>query len=151
MNSFEIFRSGAMALAAANGDFAYTDTHAQYGVTKAAWAILRSPKPWTAPERSQMKVAIPEILNIAFTISGMPAKAIPAEYIAAVLAVVVAPSNILIAAQICPLGYDTAMASGLQGISKVEDVTRERMTALCLAYLGDYRAAPAEQTEETSA
>jgi hypothetical protein len=152
MNAFELFKNGAMALASPDGTFAYTDTHASYGVSKANWDKLRSKEPWTAPVRSQMKAALPEVLNIAYTVSGLPASRIPAEYIAAVVASVVSPANVLIAANIVPLGYDAAMASGLNGPSKIEDVTRERMIALCLAYAGGWRTggafSPAVETSE---
>jgi len=142
MNSFEMFRNGALALASPDGKFAYTDTHAEYGVSKAHWDKLRSDKPWSPPDRTAMKAVLPEIMNIAFTISGLPSARIPAEYVAAVVATVVHPANLIVAAQICPLGFDALDASGLNGKNQIEDVSRERMVALIIAYAGGLRIAP---------
>ena len=142
MSNFELFRTGALSLCSEDGKFSYTKIHAQHGISEADWNVLRQKEPWSPVDRRKMKGVLAEIVQITFTISGLPAARIPAEYIAAVVSVVVAPTNCLIAAQEAPLGFDTAKATGLFGPSVVEDVTREKMSALILAYVGGHRSGP---------
>jgi hypothetical protein len=132
MNMFSIFRQGAAHLVTET--MAYTDVHQMHGLSAEDWSLVTQSEPWNIEDRKRVKSVIAECVTISLTIAGLPAMALPGQYVAAVIACIVAPANILVAATRAPDAFDGVAASGLQGDFKIEKMTAEQMISLCLAY-----------------
>ena len=81
-----------------------------------------------------MKSVLSEAVNITMTLAGLPAEPLPGQYVAAVIATLVAPCNRLVAAQRAPETYDAVSASGLVESAEVLPMPPTQMVALVMAY-----------------
>lgn len=142
-NLFEGFRRGALMLAANN--CVYTQYHKEYGIAQAEWEMLTQDEPWTLSQRQQVRSQIAEVVNISLTIAGLPAMALPAQYVAAVIVTVVSPTNRFVAATRAPEAFDALAASGLNEAFEIRPVTIETMQSLVIAYSGTVKSEPAGQ------
>lgn len=76
------------------------------------------------------------------TIAGMPAIPLPGQYVAALIAEVVAPVNRLLACTKAPETFDGAIASGLERTHEVKEMSVQQLMALVIAYSGDLKKEP---------
>lgn len=134
MNHFQIFRQGALSLVTET--MAYTKIHRQYGLSQDDWELLTQPEPWNVQQRQRARSIIAEAVTISLTIAGLPAQALPAQYVAAVIATVVRPANMLVASTRAPEAFDAMNASGIMSSTEVQPVTVEQMQSLVMAYAG---------------
>lgn len=79
------------------------------------------------------------------TIAGMPAIPLPGQYVAALIAEVVAPCNYMIAAVKAPDTFDATDASGLLAQSEVKRMEPQQLMALIIAYAGGYGGEPGNE------
>lgn len=136
---FTAFRAGAMQLAM--GD-AYGELHRQYGLMEADWALLTTEEHWTPDESRRVRSILASVIEVALTISGMPAVPLPGQYAAAVIACVVSPANRLVACMKVPDTFDAVAASGLFDKFEVRRTPPEQMIALVVAYSGGLGGEP---------
>ncbi len=134
MNHFEVFRNGALCLASKTME--YSETHRKYGLSKDDWELLTQKEPWNTSQRARVRSMIAEAVTISLTIAGLPAQTLPAQYVAAVIATVVQPANLLVASTRAPEAFDAMDASGMMSKSEVRSVTIEQMQSLVMAYAG---------------
>jgi len=134
MNMFNAFRQGAMCLVTET--MAYTAIHREYGLSKEDWTMLTQKEPWNVKQRQRAKSIIAECVTISLTIAGLPAQALPAQYVAAVIAHTVSPANMLVASTRAPEAFDAMAASGIMQEQEIKQVSKEQMQALVMAYAG---------------
>jgi hypothetical protein len=134
------FKDGAASLT--RGSMKYTELHRAHGIMEADWALLTNEEPWTPNEARQIRTILASIVEICLTISGLPPVPLPGQYVAAVIAICVAPANRFVAAQKVPQTFDAAAASGLEGSMEIKEMKTEQMIALVLAYSGGYGGEP---------
>ena len=79
------------------------------------------------------------------TIAGMPATPLPGQYMAALIATVVAPVNRFIACHKAPETFDGEAASGILQTHEVKPMTFQQLQGLVLAYSGGYAGEPQGQ------
>jgi len=139
MNIHAAFRAGAVALA--RGD-AYGELHRSYGLMEADWRLLTREEHWTPDEARRIRSILASVVEVSLTIAGMPAVPLPGHYVAAVIAIVVAPANRLVACTKVPDTFDAVLASGLQQEFEVRPMRFEQLIALVLAYSGGMGGEP---------
>ena len=76
------------------------------------------------------------------TIAGLPAIPMPGQYVAAIIAEIVAPVNRLVACTKAPDTFDADAASGILGTHEVKDMSVQQLMALVIAYSGDASQEP---------
>ena len=138
MDLHKSFRMGAERLASAQ----YGEMHKEYGISEVDWALVTQEEHWTHEQMRQSRSVIASIVEVALTVVGMPPVPLPAQYVAAVIAIVVAPANRLVAAMKAPDTFDAFAASGLQETIEVKPATREQMMSLVIAYSGGFGGEP---------
>jgi hypothetical protein len=132
MQIFQLFRQGAAHLVTAT--MAYTEVHQLHGLSAEDWDLVTKKEPWNIEERKRVKSVIAECVTISLTIAGLPAMALPGQYVAAVIACIVSPANLLVAAVRAPDAFDGVKASGIEGDFKIEPMPAEQMISLVTAY-----------------
>lgn len=137
------FRLGAEALVHAN--YRYTELHRSNGISSEEWAVLTQPEHWTPEQARDARGLIANCIEVAMTISGLPATPLPGQYAAAVIAIVVAPANRMIAALKAPETFDAVAAAGITETFQVKPMAKEQMMALVMAYSGGYGGEPPMQ------
>lgn len=142
-NVFMAFKRAAMSLA--KEQMAYTEIHRSYGIAQAEWEMLTQKEPWTVEQRIGVRSIVSEVVQISLTIAGLPATALPAQYVAAVIATVVAPANRIVCATRAPEAFDAVAASGLTQEFEVKPVKIETMISLVIAYSDDWKSEPLGQ------
>jgi hypothetical protein len=140
LNLHDSFKIGARKLAGANRE--YTALHKAHGIEENHWQLITQPEYWTADEARAVRSILANVVEVAMTIAGMPAIPLPAQYVAAVIAEVVAPCNRMLASMKAPDTFDAFDASGLLGTTEVKPATKEQMMALVLAYSGQWSGEP---------
>lgn len=142
MDLHECFKMGAKMLAASGAE--YTDLHKGHGIDKYEWQMLTKAEYWSPDEARQMRSIISNIVEVSMTIAGLPAVPLPGQYVAAVIATVVAPCNRWVAVLKAPDTFDAMDASGLLSTVKNEEekMSYQQMMALVLAYSADYIGEP---------
>ena len=146
MDVMRMMAIGAMALA----EFGrvHTAKHAAAGFSRAEWDLMIKPEPWTAAERRRVRAILAEAVNVTLELAGLPSEPLPGQYVAAVLATLVAPCNRLVAAHRVPETYDAESASGLKGPSEVLPMTSQQMVSLVMAYsAGEFSDIPGWKLE----
>lgn len=139
MSVHRAFRIGAEALAAANE---YQELHRSYGLLQADWDLLTQERHWLPEEARRIRSILANVVEVSMTIAGMPAVPLPGQYVAAVIAIVVAPANRLVAATRVPDTFDAVAASGLMQAFEVRPMRPEQMMALVMAYSGGFGDEP---------
>lgn len=133
MQHFHLFRQAALAIAGTNKT--YGSIHREHGLSKEDWDLLTQAEHWNVEQRTRATGTLHEVINISLTVSRLPVANLPAEYVAAMIASVVCPANLMAAAFSAPAAYDTAKASGmLGGEAKIEYVEGPQMLALVMQY-----------------
>lgn len=89
----------SMALVGELGNVGQLDA---LGVSKADYARLVGDAPWTASERNRMTATLHSLIMGSVDIMGLSRFKVPAEYMAAGIAVFVAPVNVHVACQYAP-------------------------------------------------
>ncbi|WP_299747820.1 hypothetical protein [uncultured Tateyamaria sp.] len=140
MNTFDAFRIGAMALVTET--MAYTDTHRKYGLSAEDWKLITQLEPWNVQQRQRARSILAECVQISLTIAGLPAQSLPAQYVAAMIAHLVSPSNLLVASTRAPEAFDAMAASGMVQSQEIKPVSIEQMQALVIAYAGGINGQP---------
>ena len=140
MDIHKAFQYGAKKLAAAQG--AYTDLHKGHGIEEHEWKILTQEEYWSADQARMMRATMSNVVEVSMTIAGMPAIPMPGQYVAAVIAEVVAPPNRMLACMKAPDTFDAADASGLLTTHEVKEMSKEQLMSLVLAYSGDLTGEP---------
>ena len=151
----QIFCGGARVVASLPEE--HSDAiHGRCGIGAADWEVLRCKTFWTPRQVEVARVAIDKLLAHALTASGLPAIPLPAEYVAACIAVVIPAANWMAAAQAARAGLDGSMLVQSNGdaTQQRELVSSERLFALILAYSGEVEgyiigSPPAEPPLET--
>lgn len=138
MDLHKAFRNAAEQLAGSQ----YGTLHKEHGISQVDWDLLTQNEDWTPQQARQIRASLAATVEVALTIAGMPPIPLPVQYVAATIAVVVAPCNRLVAATKAPDTFDAFAASGLNGMSEVQTATREQMLALVMAYSGGFGGEP---------
>ena len=141
MDIHDAFRKGAQILA--KDGRKYTALHKGHGIEEQHWDLLTQDEYWSPDQTRQMRSILANVLEVSMTISGMPAVPLPGQYVAAVIAEIVAPCNRLLACTKAPETFDADAASGLLGTHEVKDMPFQQLMSLVLAYSGGYPGEPA--------
>lgn len=136
MDLHSAFRRGAETLV--RGNHAYQAIHREHGISKVDWELLTQNEHWTPDQARSIRSILANCIEVCMTICGMPPVPLPAQYAAAVIAIVVSPANRMVAAMKCPDTFDALQASGLQGTVQIEKAPPEQMIALVTAYSGGF-------------
>jgi len=139
------FRRGAESLV--HGTHAYSAVHREHGISQVDWELLTDEQPWSVEESRRIRSVLAATIEVCMTVSGMPPVPLPAQYAAAIIAVVVAPANRMVAAMKCPDTFDAHTASGLMGTAQVVRPSTEQMMALVMAYSGGYGSEPMKRLD----
>ena len=110
MDIHKAFMHGAEILAKDNCK--YTSLHKGHGIDQHHWDLLTQREYWSPDQTRQMRSILASVVEVSMTISGMPAIPLPGQYVAAVIAVLVAPANRLLACVKAPDTFDADAASG---------------------------------------
>lgn len=140
------FRAGAERLASAT--MSYTELHRSHGISQADWSLLTQGEPWTPEEARQTRSILASIIEVAMTISGLPPVPLPGQYAAAIIAIIVAPSNRFVAVRKVPDTFDAVAASGLEGAVDIVPMKQEQMFGLIMAYSGEYGGEPMKRLND---
>lgn len=140
MDLHSAFKIGARRIA--KDEKRYTDLHKAHGIEQAHWELLTQREYWTPDQSRAVRSVLANVIEVSMTIAGMPAVPLPGQYVAALIAEVVAPCNYMIAAVKCPDTFDATDASGLLGGMEVRTMEYQQLMALVLAYAGGYGDEP---------
>lgn len=143
MDIHKAFQVGAQKLAANQCN--YTTLHKSHGIEEHHWKLLTQSEYWSPDETRQMRSILASVVEVSMTIAGMPAIPLPGQYVAALIAEIVAPCNRFLACTKVPDTFDAEAASGLMRTHEVKEMTREQMMGLVLAYSGGVTKEPAAQ------
>lgn len=132
MTIMRMMQQGALTIA--RWGLKYSSAHAAAGFPEAHWNLLVQSEPWSPAERRQVRTILAEAINLTLEIAGMPSEPLPGQYAAAVIAVLVAPCNRIVAAHRAPNTYDAISASGLLGEVEVKEMTATQMVSLVMVY-----------------
>lgn len=113
------------------------------------WDLLRKETPWTPDEARGVRSILAAAIEGALSIAGLPAAPLPGQYAAAVIAILVAPCNRIVAAMKTPDTFDALGASGLVQEVKIRPMEREQMIALVMAYSGGFGGEPMPRVDDT--
>jgi hypothetical protein len=142
MNSLhDAFKLGARKLALANAG-EYGSEHRSHGISPEDWRLLTQAQYWTPEETRQIRSILANVVEVCVTLSGMPAISLPGQYVAAVIANVVAPANRMIACTKVPDTFDGIAASGVMGTMEVKPMEIQQMMALVMVYSADFYGEP---------
>jgi hypothetical protein len=139
MDIHRSFRLGAENLVRSQH---YDELHRSHGIMESDWDLLTQEQHWTADEARQVRGILAQVIEVSMTICGMPAIPLPAQYCAAVIAIVVAPANRMVACTKVPDTFDAFAASGLLENFEVRPCPREQMISLVMAYSGGFMGEP---------
>lgn len=128
---FDMYCLGAAQLAK---DLKWGKVHERHGISRAEWELLTSPDEWSTAERRKIRNILGEVLTASLTIAGLPAAPVMGQYIAAVIALVVAPSNRIVACFCAPDNFDAGKASGLEGPVEIVRMEPEQLQGLVAAF-----------------
>ena len=140
MDIHKAFQHGAEILA--KDTCKYTELHKGHGIDQHHWEVLTQREYWSPDQTRQIRAILANVLEVAMTISGMPAIPLPGQYCAAVIAHIVAPANRLLACTKAPDTFDADAASGLLGTHEVKDMSVQQLMSLVMAYSGGYTGEP---------
>ena len=138
MDLHQSFRLGAQALATGQ----YSEIHAEFGISKVDWDLLTQEANWVPHEARAIRAILANVIEVSLTIAGMPPVPLPGQYVAATIAVLVAPLNRLVACQKSPDTFDANAASGLLGDVVIEPMRPEQLMSLVIAYSGGFGGEP---------
>lgn len=131
MNHFKAFTQGARFMATRT-----PKQMAEMGMSQIHYEMLTSPDPWLPMEVQEMRGVLASAINISLTFANLPARALPAQYVAAVIGYMVNPVNWLTAATIAPETFDAVRSANAEEEYKAKPVTYEQMISLVMSYGG---------------
>jgi hypothetical protein len=131
MNHFKAFTQGARYMASRT-----PQQMAEMGMTQLHYDMLTSPDPWLPAEVQEMRGVLASAINISLTFANLPARALPAQYVAAVIGYMVNPVNWLTAATIAPETFDAVRSANSEEEYEVKPVRYEQMISLVMSYGG---------------
>ncbi len=140
MDIHKAFQQGAQILAAS--DAKYTTLHKGHGIEENHWDLLTQDEYWSPDQARQIRSILASIIEVSMTIAGMPAIPMPGQYVAALIAEVVAPCNRMLACTKAPDTFDANEASGILGTHIVKPMTVQQLMALTIAYSGSLTGEP---------
>ena len=140
MDIHKAFQHGAEILAQNNCK--YTTLHKGHGIDQHHWDLLTQKEYWSPDQARQMRSILASVIEVSMTISGMPAIPLPGQYVAALIAEVVAPCNRFIACTKAPDTFDANIASGILGTHAIQDMSVQQLMSLTLAYSGGFPGEP---------
>lgn len=140
MDIHDAFKKGAQVIAADGAK--YTQLHKGHGIDEHHWTLLTQPEYWTPDQARMMRSIIASVVEVSLTIAGMPAIPLPGQYVAAVIAEVVAPCNRMIACTKAPDTFDASDASGILQTHEIKNMSVQQLMSLVLAYSGGYSGEP---------
>ena len=140
MNIHEGFRHGAQILAKANCE--YTALHKGHGIDPHHWEILTQDEYWSPDQARQIRAILANALEVCMTISGMPAIPMPGQYVAALIAEVVAPCNRMVACMKAPDTFDAEAASGILGPVEIKPMEYQQLLGLVTIYSSGHFGEP---------
>ncbi len=138
MDIHSAFRAGAEKLASS----AFGDIHREFGIAQNEWELLTQEEFWTPQQQRQVRSLIASTVEVSLTIAGMPPTPLPVQYVAAVIAIVVAPANQIVAAMKAPDTFDAYDASGLNGAPTDNAASKQQLLGLVMAYAGGFGGEP---------
>lgn len=140
MNVFETFRRGAISIAHAKAN-----RLAELGIAAEDYKLLTQGEPWNVTEQKLVRGVLAQVVNVSLTLAGLPARALPAQYVAAIIAELVDPINWLAAAHSAPDTFDAQGAANVEQEFQVVPVKTEQMISLVMLYGGGFRSEPQAQ------
>jgi hypothetical protein len=140
MDIHQAFKMGALELAQNQKE--YSNLHKGHGIDEYDWEILTQSEYWSPEQARNMRSVIANVVEVSMTIAGMPAIPLPGHYVAALIAIVVAPCNRMVACVKAPDTFDGAVASGIESTHEVKDMSVQQLMALVLAYSGGFGGEP---------
>ena len=143
MDIHKAFQHGAQILAKDNCK--YTSLHKGHGIDQAHWDVLTQEEYWSPQQMRSIRSILANVLEVAMTISGMPAIPLPGQYVAALIAEVVSPCNRMVAAMKAPDTFDAEAASGIMGAYEVKDMSQQQLISLVMIYSAGFPAEPQNQ------
>lgn len=117
----------------------------EMGMNLSEYEILTQDDPWLPAEVQMMRGVLAQAINVSLTFANLPARALPAQYVAAVIAYTVKPVNWLCAATVAPETFDALGAANMQEDFKVLPTKYEQMIALVMQYGGGKIFEPSNQ------
>ena len=108
----------------------------EMGMNLHEYEILTQTDPWLPAEVQAMRGVLAHAINVSLTFANLPARALPAQYVAAVIAAIVKPMNWLTAATIAPETFDALGAANAEENFVVKPVRYEQMISLVMMYGG---------------
>ncbi len=141
MDIHNAFRQGAKVIA--KNEAEYTTLHKGHGIDQSHWELLTQKEYWSPDQARQIRAILASTLEVSLTIAGMPAIPLPGQYVAAVIAEIVSPSNRMLACTKAPDTFDAAAASGIMETHQIKPMPFQQLMGLTLAYSGGYAGEPA--------
>ena len=120
------------------------------GISPTDWALISSPAPWMQSDRIIARRILDAFIGGSMDAMGLPRFMVPAEYTAAVIAMIVNPANYMVCCYWME-GGSTAQVIGSAEATDQDFVTAERLFALVCQFsatgdLNDARAAFEKKT-----
>ena len=125
MDIHRAFQQGAKQLAHAEAQ--YTTLHKGHGIEQYQWELLTQKEYWSPDQARQIRTIMAAVVEVSMTIAGMPAIPLPGQYVAAVIAEVVAPCNRMLACTKAPETFDAYAASGMLQTHEVIPMTTQQL------------------------
>lgn len=121
----------AMAMIAAQGTMGHLDV---IGLSREDFTRVTGAVPWLGTDRNRITVALNTLLSGVLDAAGVPRFALPAEWVAAAIAVFVSPINIHLA---CSYVERPGTASDLgRGVEEFDRCTAQQLFALIVQFYG---------------
>lgn len=140
IDTLQMFAAGAVQLASLG--VVHTAKHAGVGFSRAQWEMLTQNEMWALVDRVQVRSVLANAINVSLAMAGLPATRLPGQYVAAVIWVLVAPCNRMVAIECAPETYDAVSASGLAGPVEIKPMETEQLQSLVVAYSSGYVVDP---------
>lgn len=143
MDIHKAFRHGAEILAQNNNK--YTTLHKGHGIDQNDWDLLTQKEYWSPDQARSMRSIMASVIEVSMTIAGMPAIPLPGQYVAALIAEIVAPCNRLVACVKAPDTFDAEVASGIMGTVVIQDMKVQQLISLTMLYSSGFPDEPQAQ------
>ena len=141
---------GAASVVSGMPDKWKSDVHGAVQISPQDWEILKSKSYWTPAQAREARTSIDKLINASLTLANVPPQPLSAEYIAAVMARVIAPCNWLVASNSGVQGLDGKQLASITGddYPARKWVSPERLHHLILVFSMNFDVLPKQPTEE---
>jgi hypothetical protein len=142
MNVHDAFMIGAMKIA--QNEKKYMDLHKSHGIEQSHWELITQEEYWTSDQARAVRSILANVVEVSMTIAGIPPTQLPGQYVAAVIATVVAPCNYMVASIKAPDTFDALDTSGVMAMvpEQPKPMTAQQIMSLVIAYAGGYKGEP---------